>query len=186
MKHRTKILTGLILYGILTTVMLWKNNVLATEPVSLKAILAEEQIEDQDARATLRAFYSAPPVIPHEIVAKNAAECLDCHANVKRLEDGRVAMATPHPHFSNCMQCHVPGAEGVFDETTSDWQGLEEPKRGDRWFALSPPTVPHRIKLRENCLSCHGPQNPDMTMRTTHPQRTNCLQCHVPNVFAEF
>ncbi|MCA9393646.1 MAG: nitrate reductase cytochrome c-type subunit [Candidatus Omnitrophica bacterium] len=186
MNRKTKILTVAALYGVMTAVLYVKNIVLAAEPVSLKDILVEEQIDDQNARATLRAFYTAPPVIPHEIVAKNAAECLDCHRDVTRLEDGRVAMATPHPQFSNCMQCHVPGQAQTFDEEQSDWQGLEEPERGDRWFALSPPTVPHRLKLRENCLSCHGPQNPDMTMRTTHPQRTNCLQCHVPNVLAEF
>lgn len=186
MSHKTKILTILVLYAVLTAMLYVRNSVLATEPVSLQAIMREEQIDDQDARATLRAFYTAPPVIPHEIVAKNAAECLDCHRQVTRLEDGRVAMATPHPQFSNCMQCHVPGVSGGFDERQSDWEGLEEPERGDRWFALSPPTVPHRIKLRENCLSCHGPQNPDMRLRTTHPQRTSCLQCHVPNVMAEF
>jgi cytochrome c-type protein NapB len=149
-------------------------------------IIEKEEIVELDRRATLRAFYTAPPVIPHEVESRDSKDCLRCHLNVTKLEDGRVAMQTPHPQFSNCLQCHAPSLPGGPQEVASTWEGLEEPKRGDRWFWTSPPTIPHRLYLRENCLSCHGPQNPDMRLRTTHPERTQCLQCHVPNYANEF
>ncbi len=186
MKYKKALIICAGVYGLTTVFLFMKNMVLAGEGGRLHTIVRQEGIEDADARATLRAFYTAPPVIPHEIEARDSADCLRCHREVTRLDDGRVSMQTPHPQFSNCMQCHVPGQEQSFDDKTSTWKGLEEPKRGDRWFLVSPPTVPHRIKLREDCLSCHGPQNPDMRLRTTHPERTSCLQCHVPDYAAEF
>ncbi len=143
--------------------------------------------EEKYTRESLRAFYFAPPVVPHEVESRGSNDCLRCHLQVTKLEDGRVAMQTPHPQFSNCLQCHVPSkTPGREKEVLTDWEGLEEPKRGMRGFLVSPPTVPHRIYLRENCLSCHGPKNPNMRLRTSHPERSRCLQCHVPNVDQEF
>jgi cytochrome c-type protein NapB len=141
---------------------------------------------EQDQRARLRAFYTAPPVISHEVESQDAKDCLRCHLKVTRSQDGRVAMQTPHPQMTSCLQCHAPGFPGADLNVESRWQGLEEPKRGTRWFWTSPPTVPHRIFLRENCLSCHGPENPDMRLRTPHPERTSCLQCHVPDENRQF
>jgi len=34
--------------------------------------------------------------------------------------------------------------------------------------------------MREDCMSCHGPQGL-FGLRTPHPDRPSCLQCHVPN-----
>lgn len=149
-------------------------------------IIEEEEIVDEDRRAMLRAFYSAPPVIPHEVESRDSKDCLRCHLQVTRLDDGRVAMQTPHPQFLSCLQCHAPDPSGERETVESSWQGLKEPQRGGRWFTVSPPTIPHRIFLRENCLSCHGPQNPNTRLRTTHPERTRCLQCHLPNDQNEF
>ena len=97
----------------------------------------------------LRAFYTAPPVVPHVIESQDSKNCLKCHLNVTKSDDGRIAMQTPHPQFSNCLQCHVPGQINKFDERTSDWKGLKEPKKGNRWTIMSPPTMPHRVALRE-------------------------------------
>lgn len=187
---------GCFLYGLLTFFLFVQNVLLANEKKEkdvVDIIIEEEKIVDEDQRATLRAFYSAPPVIPHEVESQDAKNCLRCHLNVTKLDDGRVAMQTPHPQFSSCLQCHAPslsadqaGLPGKGKKVESSWKGLTEPKRGDRWFTVSPPTIPHRIFLRENCLSCHGPQNPNTRLRTTHPERTSCLQCHVPNRSNEF
>ncbi len=185
--RRVKICSILIVLYILLSIGLFVQRQLsAGEDHTLKKIIQTEQIYDEDRRATLRAFYTAPPVIPHEIESEDARRCLECHQQVTRLDDGRVSMQTPHPQLTNCMQCHVGGSTDSFDQSQSNWSGLVEPDRGDRWFTVSPPTVPHRIYLRENCLSCHGPENPDTRLRTTHPQRTSCLQCHVPEYQAQF
>lgn len=179
-------LSIILLYFILSSILFVQRKLSAGEEDTVQSIITQEHIIEKDRRAMLRAFYTAPPVIPHEVESEDAKKCLECHLNVTRLEDDRIAMQTPHPEFSNCMQCHVRGQRNSFDSSRSQWQGLEEPRQGDRWFTLSPPTVPHRIYLRENCLSCHGPQNPDTRLRTTHPHRTSCLQCHIPNYDAQF
>ncbi|MCA9407312.1 MAG: nitrate reductase cytochrome c-type subunit [Candidatus Omnitrophica bacterium] len=168
--------------------MFFVNNILmASDKTVIDKIIEKEKIVEQDKRAILRAFYSAPPVIPHDVdEPRDAKDCLRCHLNVTKLDDGRVGMQTPHPQFSNCLQCHVPGYADGGKKLPTSWEGLEEPKRGDRWFIMSPPTVPHRIRMRENCLSCHGPENPDMRLRTSHPERSNCLQCHVPQYGNDF
>ena len=44
----------------------------------------------------------------------------------------------------------------------------------------SPPTIPHTLQLRENCLACHGGAASRVEIRTSHPERPRCRQCHVP------
>jgi cytochrome c-type protein NapB len=141
-----------------------------------------------DRRAQRRAFYTAPPVIPHEVEDdRDASSCLGCHEEVNDFGD-RVSVQTPHPQFTNCTQCHVrsvnplakaPGLENGF-------LGLEEPKQGRREHAQAPPTIPHRLFLRENCVTCHGGENPDQAVRAPHPERSNCRQCHVADRTMEF
>lgn len=187
MNHRKYFSIGLIFYVVVSLLLFIYNILLAKEERhAFQAIIGKEKIDNEDSRATLRAFYTAPPVIPHEVESRDSKDCLRCHLMVTKLDDGRVAMQTPHPKFSNCLQCHVPSLPGGPHDVSSDWKGLEEPKRGDRWFYVSPPTIPHRLFLRENCLSCHGSDNPDMRLRTTHPERTQCLQCHVPDYRKQF
>ena len=48
----------------------------------------------------------------------------------------------------------------------------------NRAFSGAPPTIPHRVFMRDNCISCHGPTGYH-EYRTTHPNRTQCMQCHV-------
>ena len=178
---------AVMVYGAVSLVLLGLKTLSAGEGRDIIPSAVEESQPLQGRRA-LRAFYTAPPVIPHEIEKPlDSVDCLRCHAKVTRLDDGRVAMASPHPQYYNCQQCHVqakmvPSAK----EPATSWHGLDEPTRGERGYLISPPTVPHRIYLRENCLSCHGPQNPDMRMRTSHPERSSCLQCHVPDPRHEF
>lgn len=186
MNRKKTLLICLSLYGLLTGFFFANNVVSAKEKSTLEQTVKPEKAEVLDSRAQFRAFYTAPPVIPHEIESRDSRDCSRCHLNVTRLDDGRIASQTPHPQFSNCLQCHVPGLEDTYNTDQSHWQGLEEPRRGDRWFTTTPPTIPHRVRLRENCLSCHGPENPDTRIRTPHPERTSCLQCHVPDYRNQF
>lgn len=139
-------------------------------------------------RAALRAFYTAPPVIPHEVEDRGNESCGYCHHEED--EDGnQVALSVPHATFSNCRQCHVtfePPFEVDDVELDTSWIGLREPARGRRAHEGAPPTMPHRVFLRENCLSCHGPEGLTEGMATSHPERTNCSQCHVADVMHEF
>lgn len=145
----------------------------------------QAKVGEKTGRDALRAFYTAPPVIPHEVAVRNSSECLYCHKEVADI-GGRTTVKTPHPEFSNCMQCHVQGAVNEVIDVQNSWQGLEEPAGGMRAHEFAPPLIPHRITLRENCLSCHGPDNPDEKLRTTHPERSNCQQCHVAAEDVEF
>lgn len=153
-----------------------------------------EEITDEEAaraqRAALRAFYTAPPVMPHDRSLLRNHDCQYCHSEVREFKSTeRLSTKTPHAQMSNCMQCHVaveaPVGEAAEPVATS-WQGLEEPGAGDRAHLLAPPTLPHRLFLRENCLSCHSTESPYVFMRCTHPERSNCLQCHVPGLDNEF
>ncbi len=177
MNQRKIFLVGILLYGGVN-IFPFIQNVLSAEKN-----IENGKIKDQDSRATLRAFYTAPPVIPHEVESQDARDCLLCHSTT--LKNGREMAQTPHPLFSNCLQCHVPSLPGGDSEVANTWKGLEEPQRDKRWSKTSPPTVPHRIFMRENCLVCHGPDS-NMRLKTPHPERTSCLQCHAPNHNREF
>lgn len=159
--------------------------VYASESSNKTKIIRGEERSAND-RKNLRAFYTAPPVIPHEVESRDSKDCLRCHATVTDLGSGRIAMATPHPQFTNCQQCHVSKDLSGLLQVDNSWRGLEEPQYGERWSGVSPPMIPHRTFLRENCLSCHGAEHPNMRMRTPHPNRTSCTQCHVPNASREF
>jgi cytochrome c-type protein NapB len=185
MTRRNITMANVLVYVATTFFFLIQNGLSSEEKTVYEKVIEKENIVAEDQRSTLRAFYTAPPVIPHEVKSQDSKDCLRCHQGVTKLDDGRVSPATPHPQFSRCLQCHAPGVPGGKDVGNA-WHGLKEPKRGDRWVTLSPPTIPHRIFLRENCLSCHGPDNPDMRLRSSHPERTSCLQCHVPNYEKEF
>ena len=111
--------------------------------------VAESPVVERGGRAATRAFYGAPPVIPHALDSQEVRDCLRCHRQVTRLEDGRVAMQTPHAELSSCLQCHVSQLPSSTRPVASTWVGLEEPQRGQRWFWTSPPTVPHRRFMRE-------------------------------------
>ena len=130
-----------------------------------------------------RAYYGAPPVIPHIILNENSfggKACLQCHQ-----DGGFVAQfnaftpVTPHPELINCRQCHVPvKTKSLF--VGSAFTGLSHPATGNAALPGSPPVMPHALQMHENCLACHGGPGAPAEIRVTHPERVNCRQCHVP------
>ena len=134
-------------------------------------------------RAAGRAYDGAPPVIPHELIG----ECSTCHD-----DDGSAiagiggAPASPHGSvaaagsFRRCQQCHVPTVTSAV-MVASVFNGLPQGAvKGGRASPGAPPTVPHTLQLRENCLSCHAGPASRVEIRTSHPERPRCRQCHVP------
>ena len=132
-----------------------------------------------------RAFYGAPPSIPHEVSSeRNMGDnsCLKCHENGGYVEKFKAyTPVTPHPDKVNCRQCHVPQkTNGLFKGFA--FRNVEAPKPGVNNAQLnSPPVIPHQLQLRENCLACHAGPSAPKEIRVTHPERVNCRQCHVPN-----
>ena len=129
-----------------------------------------------------RAYPGAPPSIPHEVdpeINRNQ-RCNTCHEKGGFVPKfNAYAAITPHPEFSNCLQCHVVSAEQEYFVETN-WVSVHPPKIHRPALPGSPPPIPHSLQLRENCLACHaGPAAP-LEIRTTHPERENCRQCHVP------
>jgi cytochrome c-type protein NapB len=134
-----------------------------------------------------RAYDGAPPTVPHPVRQNAAPECLACHEEGLRIRD-RSASAMSHRELTSCTQCHVvqaapmPGAMLPPDATfaVNGFQGMESPTRGERAWAIAPPTTPHRTTMRERCMSCHGPQG-RAPLQTPHPERRSCEQCHAPS-----
>jgi cytochrome c-type protein NapB len=135
-------------------------------------------------RAERRLYDGAPPVIAHEDFG---IECTRCHA-AGGIEIEGVGYAPPLPHGdtqglsdeSRCRQCHVFAvADGVFVE--NDFVGLRQDLRvGRRLHVDAPPTIPHKVFMRENCVACHTGPAAREEIRTSHPERVRCRQCHVP------
>lgn len=148
------------------------------------AFVAEREFRDGN-----RAFYTAPPVIPHDLYPVSAGDCLTCHRE-EAVYFGKKSTRTPHPDWVNCTQCHM-SARPIFEFVEADtvpttWQGLSDPGEGTRAGVVAPPTMPHRKFLRENCQSCHSSESPFLSMRGPHPERSNCVQCHVADSTQEF
>lgn len=146
------------------------------------------EVSQQD-RMALRAFYTAPPVIPHLVTTSGNHECMVCHKEVLEIS-GRTTVPSPHLEMTNCQQCHV-GLQGFNEEVELDlpetnWVGLQEPEERDRAFDGAPPMVPHRHFFRENCVACHRSDHPNLALRIDHQERSNCQQCHVTDISKEF
>jgi nitrate reductase (cytochrome), electron transfer subunit len=141
----------------------------------------------REKRAANRAYDGAPPTIPHPIDQLSSMSCLACHDQGAVIKD-RVATKISHPHWGSCTQCHVPatgiglalspGLDSAFPQ--NDFRGVFPPPEGNRAYPEAPPTIPHAVSLRKNCLSCHGPTG-EIALRTTHPERQSCMQCHAPS-----
>lgn len=129
---------------------------------------------------TRRAYAGAPPIIPHDVLdVTNGATCLGCHLDGGWAEPFSAwTPKTPHPSLGACHQCHVAQvADAPFRRIT--WPGPPAPPRGRAALPEGPPSIPHRLQMRENCAACHaGPAAP-AEIRTSHPERAGCLQCHV-------
>ena len=118
--------------------------------------------------------------------------CVQCH-NQRGLEVPDVGFAPPSPHeftegmsaTSRCVQCHV------FQETTEVWVAnsfvgiRQDLRQGRRLNSISPPVMPHKLLMRENCAACHTGTAAREEIRTSHPERARCVQCHVPQVTTE-
>jgi cytochrome c-type protein NapB len=135
-------------------------------------------------RATTRAYDGAPPPIPHDATL---GACTTCHDD-DGSEIGGVGVAPASPHgaaaasgaMQRCRQCHVP-VETRALLVNSRFTGLPQgPWKGSRATPGAPPTIPHTLQLRENCLACHSGPAARAEIRTSHPERARCRQCHVP------
>ena len=135
-------------------------------------------------RAVRRAYDGAPPTIPHQSFGMRCTACHD--AQGQSVPGVGFAPASPHEGTSKagatirCRQCHVFAAgEGLF--VASEFVGLKQDLRaGARATPGAPPTIPHRILMRENCVACHAGPGAREEIRTGHPERWRCRQCHVP------
>ncbi|MGE3802701.1 MAG: cytochrome C [Candidatus Kapaibacterium sp.] len=128
-----------------------------------------------------RAYEGGPPTIPHDVDDDRSFggdNCLTCHGKGGYVPKfNAYTPVTPHPDLKNCRQCHNPErTDGVFRTSTFEpiaWTSL-------RGGALpgGPPPIPHKIRMRENCIACHAGPGAVQEIRTTHPDRINCRQCH--------
>ncbi|VAX36281.1 hypothetical protein MNBD_UNCLBAC01-865 [hydrothermal vent metagenome] len=172
----------IILNCLIVIALIVPTTLLANKKESVKKV----EKEVVDSRESLRAFYTAPPVIPHEVTDQTGQkECLQCHKKVFEV-GGRTTVKTPHPQLFNCQQCHVQGKLKEKGFTATTWQGLKKPKKIKRAHEYAPPMIPHRTFLRKNCNACHGQDSPTKVLRGPHPERSNCLQCHLPQNKREF
>ena len=135
------------------------------------------------ARAERRMYDGAPPIVPH---GELGASCIACH-DVRGMEVEGLGFAPPSPHeftaglsaMSRCRQCHVQqktNAAFVASEFVGFAQDL---RKGTRLHAFSPPVIPHRVFMQENCLACHDGPAAREEIRCSHPERDRCAQCHV-------
>ena len=136
-------------------------------------------------RALGRAYDGAPPTIPHDATI---GSCVTCHDDDGTAIAGvGVAPASPHGEAAasgamrRCRQCHAP-VEAPEAFVVSRFIGLAQgPWRGTRASLGAPPTIPHTLQLRGECLTCHAGPGARAEIRTTHPERVRCRQCHVPD-----
>lgn len=142
--------------------------------------IASPELTETSVRSARRAFDGAPPVIPHEPLG---AACITCHTETGKLVPN-MAFAPANPHgelgnFRNCKQCHVfRQGDDRFAQTTFVGQPVAL-RLGERLFPGAPPTIPHSLLMRNNCLACHSGPTARPEIRCTHTERVNCVQCHV-------
>jgi nitrate reductase (cytochrome), electron transfer subunit len=156
----------------------------ATEP----QLVAEAGSRNLNSFYGLRQYPGSPPIIPHEVTAAFAAvgnDCLACHGKGGYSPEHKTfAPVTPHPENSLCFQCHAEHS-GAKDFVESTWQSIAPPRLGLSFLGGSPPSAPHGLQLRENCVACHSGPAAVAEIRVTHGSRGNCRQCHVPVVQQE-
>jgi len=145
---------------------------------------AEPPAPSADAvRAARRAYDGAPPVAPH---ADFGMACTACHDADGQSVGDAYAPASPHVGTAEqdatqrCRQCHAFAAtDAVF--VANGFIGLPQNlRRGGRAGPGAPPTIPHRLQMRDNCVACHAGPGAREAIRTSHPERPRCRQCHVP------
>lgn len=130
-----------------------------------------------------RLFSGAPPVIPHSVEGRG--ECLVCHLEGLEVDVDERAPQTAHPHLHSCRQCHVTQTT-IAVWRSSSFSGLSAYPEGARRYPDTPPTIPHAIRLHENCLACHGEAGPRDVINTPHLDRASCRQCHIMSIVSPF
>jgi nitrate reductase (cytochrome), electron transfer subunit len=182
---------------------------LAADPLATPRVEAHPRSVAMHRR--LRAYPGAPPRIPHALTTEEVrgGHCNTCHERGGYVERfAAYAPVTPHPGFSQCLQCHVPDdrlvglpfphGDGeqvcaqchVLDAPAPmfvalDWAAPAWPEPGQAALPGAPPAIPHELQLRGNCQACHAGPGAIEEIRTTHPERANCRQCHVAAARAE-
>jgi len=155
----------------------------------------------------LRAYPGAPPRIPHELTPDEfrTSACRTCHerGGYSRRFAAYVPV-TPHPGNGSCLQCHVGADEEMAVSLVSqdanrrchqchgagggpradadaslDWRTTAWPQLAPRAPGRTPPTIPHDLQSRGNCLACHAGPAAVAEVRTTHPEWADCRQCHL-------
>lgn len=134
-------------------------------------------------RAQRVLYDGAPPTIPHGNIG---VACASCH-DTRGIAVAGMGFAPASPHEDTrkesatlrCRQCHVfVTSNDVF--VANSFEGLRQDLRaGGRLYPGAPPTIPHRILMRENCAACHTGPAAREEIRTLHADRTRCRQCHV-------
>jgi cytochrome c-type protein NapB len=137
----------------------------------------------------LRQYPGSPPMIPHNIsptFADDTANCLACHERGGYNADlDAYAPVTPHPENESCRQCHVPVKDEKPFAKNNNWQSINPPKLGQSELAGSPPSIPHSLQLREDCIACHTGPGAMAEIRVEHGSRGNCRQCHASMIATE-
>lgn len=141
----------------------------------------------------LRQYPGSPPYIPHSVnpaFAAASTDCLACHGKGGYSPEHKAfAPVTPHPENTLCFQCHAERS-GAKNFVASTWQSVNPPRLGLSFLGGSPPSAPHGLQLRENCIACHSGPAAVAEIRVNHGSRGNCRQCHVPvaqqEAFREF
>lgn len=165
----------------------WQSNLASLHQPEVDLFALTTTTEEQREhlireRAERRAFDGAPPTIPHPADQMTTASCLACHATGLRIQDV-YAPRMSHARLTNCTQCHVEQHASELSSrplVLSQFVPLESPGRGTRAWEGAPPTIPHSTFMREDCMSCHGPNGPE-PIRTSHPWQISCVQCHAPS-----
>ncbi len=97
------------------------------------------------------------------------------------VSDNAYAPVTPHPQFTNCVQCHVPQrSDTLFRET--DWASVKQPTPLPAAMKGGPPPIPHSLQTRENCLACHSGPSSRADIRSPHPARAIAVSVMSPGV----
>jgi cytochrome c-type protein NapB len=153
----------------------------------------------------LRAYPGAPPRIPHGLTPNEfrTGGCKTCHERGGySLRFEAYVPVTPHPEMGACLQCHVGDATVMAiplpnlepsarchqchaaggkpkPDTTLNWAPAAWPVLPRIERGQTPPPIPHDLRRRGNCLTCHAGPSGVAELRTRHPERVNCRQCHV-------
>jgi len=157
----------------------------------------------------LRAYPGAPPSIPHGFTADEfrTGACRTCHERGGySMRFGAYVPLTPHPEMGACLSCHVGNDATIgiklptFDPNARCMQchakGGLIPARDALFTVLwpsivphstdgPPPDIPHSVRWRTDCLTCHSGPSAVREIRTDHPFRANCRQCHLATFEAD-